>query len=123
MRVASLAFLLVIAACNQPSARTPSPSSPAPSPSPVVECRLPIVWNEASTPHHAFLSYPSGDIAEAAVTNGDVYDAPYQRWVPGPRELVSPDGSRYTYWSLSSAAPGNSQVHVVGVVSGVDRII
>jgi hypothetical protein len=113
---------MLVAACTQPSAQTSSPSSPTHSPSPVVECRLPIVWNQASTTHHAFLGYPGGEV-KTVDGAGDVFDAPYQRWVPGPRELVSLDGSRYTYWSLSSAAPTNSQIHVVDVVSGVDRIV
>jgi len=68
------------------------------------------------------LSYPSGDVAEVDA-NGDVYDAQYQRWVPGMQELVSTDGSQYTYFSFSSTPPGNGQVHVVDVVSGVDRVV
>ncbi len=115
------AALMLGATCTQPSAQSPSPSISTHSPSPVAECRLPVAWNHGSTSHRAFVSYPSGDIAETAVTNGDVYDAQYQRWVPGPRELISPDGSRYTYWSLSSTTPTNTQVHVVDTISGVDR--
>jgi hypothetical protein len=124
MRVAGLALLLVVAACSQPSAQNPSPSSHPASPTPsALVCRLAVAWDDGSTAHRAFVSYPSGAIAETDVSNGDVYDAQYKRWVPGPRELISPDGSRYTYWSLSSATPANTQVHVVDVVSGVDRII
>jgi hypothetical protein len=123
MRIAGLALLLVVAACSQPSAQSPSPSPHSASPTALVSvCRLPVVWDHGSTSHSAFVSYPGGDIAESADI-GNVYDAQYQRWVPGPRELVSPDGSRYTYWSLSNAAPDNTQVHVVDVVTGVDRII
>ncbi len=113
---------MLTGACTQPSPQTPSLSSPAPSPSAVAQCRLPVVWNVGTVPHHAFLSYPSGDIA-AVDANGDVYDAQYQRWVPGTQELVSPDGSQYTYFSFSSTTPANSQVHVVDVVSGVDRVV
>jgi hypothetical protein len=69
------------------------------------------------------VSYPGGHIDEVGQTNGDVYDAQYKRWVQSPQELISPDGSRYTYWSLSGTTPGNNQVHVVDVVSGVDRTI
>jgi|GEM_PF-5935801 len=123
MRVAGLALLLLISACSSQSSDNPSPSPHPGSPTPAVSvCRLPVVWDHVSTSHSAFVSYPGGDIAESADI-GDVYDAQYQRWVPGPRELVSPDGSRYTYWSFSNATPGNTQVHVVDVVSGVDRII
>src|SRR5712692_1998433 len=115
------AALMLGATCTQPSAQSPSPSISTHSPSPVAECRLPVAWNHDSASHRAFVGYPSGDIAETAVTNGDVYDAQYQRWVSGPRELISPDGSRYTYWSLSSTTPTNTQVHVVDTISGVDR--
>lgn len=124
MRAIGLAAMFALAACTTgtPSS-SPAQSSPTPSPSPVAECRLPVVWNDASTQHHAFLSFPSGDIAEVDVSNGDVYDARYQRWVQGPLDLVSPDGSQYTYWSLSGNPPTPYQVHVVDVVSGVDRVI
>ncbi len=113
---------MLVGGCTQPSPPIPSPSRPTPSPSLVAQCRLPVVWNVGTVPHHAFLSYPSGDVAEVDA-NGDVYDAQYQRWVPGTQELVSPDGSQYTYFSFSSTTPGNGQVHVVDVVSGVDRFI
>jgi len=132
MRVAGVALLFVLGgvpmtlltACSQSSAQNSSPSPPRASPTPPVpSCSLPVAWNHGSTSHRAFVTYPGGHIAEIGATNGDVYDAQYQRWVPGPRELISPDGSRYTYWSLSSATPGNIQVHVVDVGSGADRII
>lgn len=49
------------------------------------------------------------------------YDAPQQRWLPVPRESVSPDGSSYAYTSIQ---PGPFQgVHVVDVKSGSDRVI
>jgi hypothetical protein len=122
MRVAGLALLLVLAACNSPSAQNQSPSAPPASPTPPVRsCQVPVAWNHGSESHHAFVTYPGGHIAEVGQTNGDVYDAQYQRWVQGPQELISPDGSRYTYWSYLNNPIG--AIHVVDVVSGVDRII
>jgi hypothetical protein len=117
MRVVGAVLLLLLGACSTAAA----PSGATPSPSPVAECRLPIVWSSAATLHHSFLSYPNGDITETAITSGDTYDTQYRRWLPGGRELVSPDGSQYAYWSPGTT-PDTSQVHVVAVESGSDRI-
>ena len=124
MRVAGLALLLMLAACSEPSTQNQALTSPPASPTPPApSCSLPVAWDHGSTSHRAFVTYPGGHIAEIGATNGDVYDAQYQRWVQGPQELISPDGSRYAYFSFSSTTPGNGQVHVVDVVSGVDRVI
>src|SRR5258708_21937908 len=123
MRIVGLALLFVVAACSQPSAQNSSPSPPPGSPTPPVRsCQVPVAWNHGSESHHAFVTYPGGHIDEIGQTNGDVYDAQYQRWVQGPQELISPDGSRYAYFSLARTTPGTGQVHVVDVVSGVDRV-
>jgi hypothetical protein len=120
MRAIALAALILLSACGGGAVPSnPTQSSPKASPSPVAECRLPVTWGGAS-PGHAFMSYPGGELTQAADAKGDVYDATYQRWVPGPRELVSPDGSQYAYWSFSNP---NYQVHVVDVASGLDRVV
>ncbi|HEX9099434.1 MAG TPA: hypothetical protein VF956_08135 [Candidatus Dormibacteraeota bacterium] len=122
MRVAGLALLLVVAACSAQSGENASPSPQPASPTPAAPaCRLPVAWDDGSTSHRAFVTYPGGHIDEVGQTNGDVYDAQYQRWVQGPRELISPDGSRYTYWSYLNNPIG--AIHVVDVVSGADRIV
>jgi hypothetical protein len=118
MRIAGLALLLVISACSEPSAQNASPASPTP---PVRSCQVPVAWNHGSESHRAFVTYPGGHVAEVGQTNGDVYDAQYQRWMQGPQELISPDGSRYTYWSYLTNPIG--AIHVVDVASGADRII
>jgi hypothetical protein len=82
---------------------------------------VPVAWNHGSESHRAFVTYPGGHIDEVGQTSGDVYDAQRQRWVQGPQELISPDGSRYTYWSYLTNPIG--AIHVVDVVSGADRII
>jgi hypothetical protein len=87
----------------------------------VRSCQVPVVWNHGSESHRAFVTYPGGHLDEVGQTSGDVYDAQYQRWVQGPQELISPDGSRYTYWSYLTNPIG--AIHVVEVVSGADRII
>ncbi len=122
MRFAGLALLLVITACSEPSAQNQSPSSPPESPTPPVHsCQVAVAWNHGSESHRAFVTYPGGHIDEVGQTSGDVYDAQYQRWVQGPQELISPDGSRYTYWSYLTNPIG--AIHVVDIASGVDRII
>jgi hypothetical protein len=42
---------------------------------------------------------------------GLTYDRPYSKWLPVPRQLVTPDGSKYAYTSPDS-------VYVVNVVGG-----
>lgn len=122
MRMLGVVALVLLTACSQPSAAIASPSPHSTSPTPAVSvCRLPVVWDHDSTPHRAFVTYPGGHIDDVGQTNGDVYDAQYQRWVQGPRELISPDGSRYTYWSYLNNPIG--AIHVVDVASGVDRMI
>ena len=58
--------------------------------------------------------------SEVAMTQAS-YDSDQHRWVPVPREWVSPDGSSYAY---SVTQPGAAQgVHIVDVLSGSDRVI
>jgi hypothetical protein len=122
MRFAGLAVVFLVAACSGPSSDNPPPSSQLASRTPPVQsCQVPIAWNHGSESHRAFVTYPGGHIDEIGQTNGDVYDAQYKRWVQGPQELISPDGSSYTYWSFASNSFGT--IHVVNVVSGVDRIV
>ena len=70
------------------------------------------------TPDQPYLySRGPGDVAMAAAT----YDAPRHRWLPVPREWVSPDGATYAY---AVAQPGANQgVHVVNVGTGADRVV
>jgi hypothetical protein len=70
------------------------------------------------TPDQPYLySRGGGDFAMAPAT----YDAPKHRWLPVPRELVSPDGATFAY---AVAQPGATQgVHIVNVATGVDRVV
>ncbi|HEY1421320.1 MAG TPA: hypothetical protein VGG90_11520 [Candidatus Dormibacteraeota bacterium] len=54
------------------------------------------------------------------------YDRPFARWVPSPSALIKADGSAYTYalWTSTSVGPGTpTQIHVVDVASGTDRVV
>jgi hypothetical protein len=70
------------------------------------------------TPDQPYLySSGAGDFAMAAAT----YDAPQHRWLPVPREVVSPDGASYAY---DERQPGATQgVHIVNVATGADRVV
>jgi hypothetical protein len=70
------------------------------------------------TPDQPYLySRGPGDVAMAAAT----YDGPQHRWLPVPREWVSPDGATYAY---AQSQPGATQgVHIVNVATGVDRVV
>jgi hypothetical protein len=77
----------------------------------------------------AFVSLPAGTAsvdpqARAMVGNawGLYYDRAFSRWLPVPRQSVSPDGKHYAY-----GAPGLNQtkvptMHVVDVATGADHV-
>jgi hypothetical protein len=49
------------------------------------------------------------------------YDLSQHRWLPVPRQYVSPDGTAYAY---SATQPGSGHgVHVVNVATGNDRLV
>lgn len=58
--------------------------------------------------------------SEAAMTQAS-YDSDQHRWVPVPREWVSPDGSSYAYAVIQTGAAQG--VHIVDVRTGSDRVI
>jgi hypothetical protein len=70
------------------TAPSPSPGSPSPPPPP------------------GYYGYPQG-------WWGTTYDRAYSRWLPVPRNWVTPDGTRYAY-------PGSSGVYVQDIVKGAN---
>lgn len=144
MRAIGLAAALLLAACGEPSAQSPSPpghtASPSISPnvqattapSAVSSCRLPVYWevNRPSPPgidlHAGFVSMPDGTISEVGVLPelanafGATYEAASNKWLRVDRQLLSPDGTHYVYWA---ADPTHDEVHVVDVATGADRTI
>lgn len=113
----------------------PVPPSPTPTPpaSSTLSCRLPI--SAGSPGSGGFIVFPGGKFVADPASNvvipnvptpspqygpggyqpgnffGLTYDRAYSKWLPVPRQLVSPDGARYVYTSPDS-------VFVVNVVGG-----
>jgi hypothetical protein len=108
----------------------PDNSGRGPSPAPAgsaLSCRLPVV-----TPSQAgWLTFPDGSFQADA--RGTVqlpgyssppffwksYDKAYERWLPVPRDSISPDGQHYAYADPSGTGGG---VHVVDLATGANHV-
>jgi hypothetical protein len=144
MRKAAALVGLLVAACSQPGQHTEKPAvSPTPvavtSPSPSLgsaafdlpltaagfSCRLPI-----STPdgQGAYISFPAATVSFDSTgkglqaRGGAYYDRAYSRWLPVPRQAVSPDGRRYAYTEPASDQTKMPKIHVVDVATGSERV-
>ena len=135
---AVIAAGLILAACSQqdgkgsPVGAVNSPpmtsASPSPSPSslpvtpPAFACRMPVYAYGAGKIVDSFINFPSGtETPDPAGKQGMYFDRAYSRWVPVPRNAVSPDGRRYVYIDLPQA--GVVTVHIVDVPTGKDHVI
>jgi hypothetical protein len=141
MRKAAALVGLLVVACSQPdrhAAISPTPASSAtsvatPSASAAFDlrlmatgfsCRLPV-----STPdgRAGFIGFPEGTIRfDPAGTGlqgrgGAYYDWAYSRWLPVPRQAVSPDGRHYAYTEAASDQTKVPKIHVVDLATGTDR--
>src|SRR5260370_18620079 len=142
MRAVGVIALIVLAACTEPSAQTPSPSSrPSPTPTAQAACRLPAWWlpNPRATSvdiHAAFVSIPDGAITDVGAlpepptspqglasvqTYAATYESASNRWVRVDRAFLSPEGTSFAYWT--STGSNDNSVHVVDVATSVDRTI
>ena len=113
---------------------TPEPPTPSPSPRPplseTLHCRLPI--SAGSPGSGGFVVFPGGKYVADPKSNvvipnvptpspgygynpgnffGLTYDRTYSRWLPVPRQLVTPDETHYVYTSPDS-------VYVVSIATG-----
>ncbi len=71
-----------------------------------------------SFPGGRFTLDPGSNIplpANTTATGAYTYDRAFSRWLPVPRDWVSPDGARFAYGDQDGA------IHVVDVPSGADR--
>ena len=141
MKKAAALVGLLVAACSQPGQQTDKPvASPTPVASPSFSssptafdlpltaagfsCRLPI-----STPdgQGAFISFPAATVTfdpagkNLQARGGAYYDRAYSRWLPVPRQAVSPDGRHYAYTEPASDQTKMPKIHVVDVTTGTDR--
>jgi len=145
-KAAVLLVGLMLAACS-PAPRPVASSSPAATPtiaasaSPTMaaapasydlplstvgfSCRLPITTPDDQG---AFVSFPTGAVsfdpqARALVDHwGLYYDRAISRWLPVPRQAVSPDGKHYAYGERGADQSHVARMHVVDVVSGTDHV-
>jgi hypothetical protein len=143
---AVLVVALMLAACS-PGPRPVASSSPGATPtigasaSPTLaatpaasdlplstlgfSCRLPI-----NTPDNqgAFVSFPTGAVSfdpqgrGVAGSWGLYYDRAFSRWLPVPRQAVSPDGRHYAYGERGADQSQVSKMHVVDIATGVDHV-
>jgi hypothetical protein len=104
--------------------------SPAPKPTSAgsgLACRMPVV-----TPSQAgWLTFPDGTFQPDARGNVQLpgypsppffwksYDKAFERWLPVPRDSISPDGQHYAYADAAGAGGG---VHVVDVATGANHL-
>src|SRR5438132_3785042 len=129
-----------MSACGQPALKSSATTSPSPSPtaaptesaSPaaiapqVMTCKLPVVTdNDAgwvTFPGGSYQSDPKANVTLAhnsAFPLSKSYDKAVERWLPVPRDQISPDGKHYAYADLP--AVDGSPVHVADSSTGAAR--
>lgn len=132
MRAIGLAVAaLLLTACSEPSAQTPSPPAQTPSPTSVSSCRLPVWWAVGGDVHAGRLNMSDGEFSDEGILPilggrhrggpyGATYDSASRQWLRVRREMLSPDASRYAWWFDDTSA---SEVHVSEVATGADRVV
>ena len=128
-------LVLALAACTQPagnpvahvSTPTPSPTSSPDLPISTLSfsCRLPVYGNSAdgtSAIADSFVDFPSGQLtADPKGKQGKYYDLAFDRWLPVPRQAVSPDGTRYAF--VDPRQSSEIVIHTVDVATGADTVV
>lgn len=89
-------------------------------------CRLPI-WT--SNTKGAFVRFPADTASPDPHARGTVgsawglyYDRAFSRWLPVPRQSVSPDGKHYAYGVPAPDQKKVATMHVVDVATGADHV-
>src|SRR5712691_11967409 len=127
-----------MSACGQPALKTSATTSPSPSPTatasptesasaatapPVMRCKLPVVTDSDA----GWVTFPGGNYQPDPKANVTLahsssfplsksYDKAVERWLPVPRDQISPDGKHFAYADLPPV--DGSPVHVVDLPSG-----
>jgi hypothetical protein len=138
--IACVLFLLLGAACAQPSGTTLAtpiatgtvPASPTTSPgtASTLSCRLPVISPTAALePPGGWITFPSGDFArDPSSLHGRLqahvpsYDQALGYWVPVERRYVAPDGNSYILQNDSSL-PSPNDLFVVDAKNGKRRLV
>jgi hypothetical protein len=96
-----------------------------------LSCRMPVFTSSQAGwltfPQGTFQADPKGNVELPGYTSEPFfwksYDKAYERWLPVPRDAISPDGQHYAY-ADPPAAPGQSPtggIHVVDLSTGVNH--
>ena len=126
MRSGIAALAVFVVACSQAAQPAAKPSVFDLSLSTVgFSCRLPI-----TTPDNqgAFVSFPAGTVrfdpqGQGLVNHwGLYYDLAFSRWLPVPRQAVSPDGKHFAYGEAGADQSHVARMHVVDVATGADHV-
>lgn len=138
MKTAAVLLAILAVSCSQaatPAANSALPSSspqisPVPSDLPLVKvsfsCKLPI-----ATPGNqgAFVSFPANTVTIDPQSRpmvgsawGLYYDRAFSRWLPVPRQAVSPDGKHYAYGEPGADQSQVARMHVVDITTGADHV-
>jgi len=122
-------------ASAEPSSTATQSVSPAGTAAPQgLTCRLPVVTDPSGG---GWLTFPAGTFQADPKANVSLptptffplsrsYDKAFERWLPVPRDWISPDGKHYAYPEFpgpESRTPPPGGVHVVDIASGQDRFL
>lgn len=91
-------------------------------------------WADGSDVHAAFVSVPDGAVIDAGIlpllpyasgaqlggAYGGTFDITTRRWLRVSRSMLSPDATRYVFWT---ADPSHDEIHVVDTATGADRVV
>ena len=141
LSVSAVLLLALLSACGQPASRTTATTSPSPTASaPATEsassaatpapqglaCKIPVVTdNDAGWVTFPGGSYQPDPKANVSLPHGSSfplsksYDKAVERWLPVPRDQLSPDGKHFAYADLPPV--DNSPIHVADSSSGAAR--
>lgn len=107
-------------------------STTKPGPAALLSCRLPVVTSSQAGwlnfPDGSFHADPKADVRLPGYSSEPFfwksYDKSYEKWVPVPRDSISPDGQHYAYADPAAASgqPPASGVHVVDLATGADHV-
>jgi len=148
VKKAAIALLLVVwpavlTGCGRQNAspNTTGLTSPSPSGTPsasgsssltALSCRLPVFTASQagwlSFPGGSFQADPHGDVQLPGWSNAPFfwksYAKAFERWLPVPRDSISPDGHHYAYRDppTTSGQAKLGGVHVVDLATGADHL-
>ncbi len=111
---------------RSPSATATESASAAATAAQVMTCKLPVVTDKdagwVSFPGGSYQTDPKANVTLAHSSSfwpAKSYDKAVERWLPVPRDQISPDGKHFAYADLPPV--DNSPVHVADSSTGAAR--